>query len=347
MSTTETGNPSVEAQFAASLEAESAARQATWTKVDAPKGAPADPTPIEGKSPATEPTPGSEAPPVTTATPEKDAATEKTPDLSWLPETHREKFSTLDPESLEWMKGNVLRQSDYTKKTQKAAALVKDAESVKEKAALWDQLAKNPELADFTYRALRGEATLPGKASSEDDGVDLTSASNEDIKAYIKREAAAQAKEIAKATIQQEITAPVTRQNATIQALIDFAGEKDIPEEAMGLAIRAAEAHAARLGVEWSAENAVALVEPFLPAANAAPKVEPSKQPATPAGGGLAKVASPASRPAASSPAPMPRHRRENRGPMTDAERVQEALYAVKVRHGIDMTPQELDALFR
>lgn len=351
VSTTETGSSSLANDFAADLAAASELKMTEWAKADAPKGAPAAPPPAEDKAPVEAPAQGSSVSEAEQAKPEETPAAEAAPapDLSWLPDEFREKVSTLDPEVAEWMKGNVLRQSDYTKKTQKVAALTKEAEAVKAKADLWEQLSSNPALSDFAYRVLKGEAQIPGAAGAEpaDDGVDLTAADNATIKRYIATQVEKRAAEIAAAQIRERVEKPLNQRTAVLQALTSYATENKVDEGVMLDAITRAEAHAARLGVTWTPENAAALVEPFVVAAKAPATPAPSKPAAPPASGGLSKVASPSSRPAAVVPPPMPKHLREKRQPSSNEERVADVLYQLREKHGIELTPNDLDRLVR
>lgn len=350
MSTTETGSSSVANDFAAELIAASEMKMTEWAKADA-KSAPATTPPVEDKGPVEATAQGSDAPEVEEAKPVEPAA-EPAPalDLSWIPDSIREKASTLDPEVAEWMKGNVLRQSDYTKKTQKVAEQAKAAEAVKAKADLWAQLESNPALSDFAYRVLKGEAQIPGAAGAEpaDDGIDLTSADNSTIKKYIAREVEKRAAEIAAQQIRERVEKPLSERAAILQSLTSFAAENKVAEDVMLQGIAQAEAYAERLGIKWTPENAATLVEPFVAASKAAPATAPSKSAAPPASGGLSKVASPSSRPAAVVPPPMvPKHRRDGRAPESNDERVADVLYQLREKHGIEMSPNDLDRLVR
>lgn len=348
MSTTKTGtsSPSLADDFAATLAAAAEVQMGDWEKADAAKpGAPAGSKPSEDKSEAEAPAPGSDAAEAEAANPPGEAKPDSAPDLSWAPENIREKLSTLDPDVAEWVKGNVLRQSDYTKKTQKAAELAKQAEAVKARAELWDALQANPDLSAFALSVLRGEAELPGaRGKDPEDDVDLTSADNATIKRYIDGRVESRAKEIAEAKIRERVVAPNQERQAAIQALASYAEEHGVDLTAMDDAVRAAEAHWATVpGVKWTAENVVGYVAPFVPKGTPAA----TKQPApTPSPGGLSKVASPASRPVAKAPPPVPAHRREKREPRTPEERVAEAAALLRDK-GFDLTPDDINELFK
>ncbi len=317
-----------------------------WEKADAAKGAPAATPSTEDKAPAAAPAPGSDATEAVEGKPETAPEAAPAPDLSWLPENLREKASQLDPELAEWAKGNVLRQSDYTKKTQALAVKSKDADAVKAKADLWAKLETNPQLADYAYRVLRGEAQVPGSEPAQgDDDVDLTAADNATIKKYVREQARIVAKEIAAAEISERVELPVQERSAIFQSLLSFATENKVSEDSMLAAITKAEAHAEEIGVKVTPANVVALVKPFVESGKPAP-VATSKPAAPPVPGGLAKVASPSSRSTATVPPPMPRHRVEKREPRTGAERTAEAV-ALMREQGFDVTEQDLEALFR
>ncbi len=349
MSTSTTGttsHTSVEADFAAALAQAAEVKMGEWQVADAAKGAPAKAAP-EVKAPAVETTSGSDATEAVEAKPDGEAEAAPAPDLSWAPENLREKFSTLDPEMSEWVKGNVLRQSDYTKKTQKAAAETKAAEAVKGKAELWDALQGNPQLADYAYRVIRGEVQLPGAVSEPaEDDVDLTSADNATIKGYIAKLARAEAQKIAKETVDSTVVRPNQERQSVIQSLLAFRDEHGLDEATMQKLIPLVEAQAEALEVKWTAAKTATLAAPYLAAMKAVPA--PASKPAAPsANGGLSKVASPASRPAISGPASMPKHRRENRAPLTNDERLAEAAALMRETRGLELTPEQISELFR
>lgn len=275
----------------------------------------------------------------------------QTPDLSWLPESLHSKAEQIPSELLEEMRRSYLRQSDYTRKTQEAAKLVKSAEAVQSKADLWARLESNPEAARAAQEVLEGRKPK-APAADRDEDVDILTLTGPELKAWIRSEAdrvAAQraeeaAKQAAEATFHERLEKPKEALAAITSVLDVWAEENGLTRETAEEAIREGAARSKALGVTWTPENATELANIGLSFARAKPGKQST---ARDEAGKFAKVASPVGRgSAAVSPRVDPVSVREKRPPQNDKERAELAAHVARESLGLNVTAEEIGALF-
>lgn len=272
------------------------------------------------------------------------------PDLDWLPEKDRVKVSALDAETIATLKAGFLRHGDYTRKTQEVAKERDSLNGAKEKAALWERLEKNPAAADAAYKVLNGQS--PGQAAAPvEDGVDLSTLSAPELKAYFR----AQARDVAKEVAVEVVTEKTARDEAprkTLEVVTnkvnDWATDKGLTEDTLKGALTLAAKHVASIpGLAWTPENAVALAELGLILLGGQ-KPAATTPAAKPAPGGLSKVASPIGRGSASVPVTLvPKSVQEHRVPKNDKERVELASHVLLEQFGVSATSEDIEAMFR
>lgn len=275
----------------------------------------------------------------------------QTPDVSWLPEKIRSRAAEIPSEILTEIRDGYLRQTDYTRKTQAVAEERKSLEPIKTKADLWARLEANPAAAKAAQAVLEGK--VESKPAERDEDVDILSLTGPELKAWIRSEAdrvAAQrseeaAKKAAEATFHERLDKPKETLAQITSVLDGWASENALTLEAAQAAIRAGADASRRLGIVWTPENAMELASIGLSMTKAAEVKQPA---ARDDAGKFAKVASPVGRSNVSVSTPvLPLAVREGRSPKNDRERLEMAAHVAKTRLGLNVTAEDLDALFQ
>lgn len=256
---------------------------------DAPKG-----TPDKAKAPAVAPVSDAKAP---AADKEASAspAPETTPDLSWLPDKFRSEDGRKSPEFLEFMKGNVLRRSDYTKGKMEVAEERKAIEKIKGSAERWDTLVeKRPDIADIANRLWQGE-TLADIAATLDTNAEFSE---------IDKRIETTAERIVREKLEAQRQTGLEKESVG-QVIADFASDEGLDVPTTMAVIELAKAQAADLQMTFTPKNVVALLRPHLDAVRRNGKAsETNKATAQNGTAGLARVASPLGSGAGSSAPP-------------------------------------------
>lgn len=284
-----------------------------------------------------------------TAAPEAEA----TEDLSHIPEQYRESFKALPPEAKKWAKEAMLRQSDYTKKTQATAEQRKAVEAEAERQkdlltfaanVLGDKEAVARLKALAAERDKGPEAVAPATPFSWADAV--LEGNNDLIDKEISRRAetiaAKKAAEV-EARLQSEVKSK-TGPNPLALALIEAHGE-DHDNVALDAAFKAMQG-TFEGAVEVTPENVAALIKPFLP--KAGEKVASKAGPTNGASKGASNGVSPLTRGSgALAPLPPPPTAGENGKPKTRRQLIEETLYDLGRSTGNPITLQDIGARMR
>lgn len=273
-------------------------------------------------------------------TPAEKPAPEPAPtvDLTWLPEKLRPKAGSLDPELVEYLKPNVLRQSDYTKKTQKIAEREKEIDGLTKRAGLWDKLEAHPEVAEVARRMIAGEtlSDIALAVGEQTDGFHYHGAEDPQIDKRVESVAERKAREVIDAE-KAAIRAARDRQAALGSAVREYATENSLDRETIDAAGALVDAQVAEWsGFEITPENVVSLLKPHV-AAVLAKRGSGNKDVAKAEASGLSKVASPIGQGASGvrSPASLPAYLADKpRGQWTDADRARYMEYLAAARRG-------------
>lgn len=206
------------------------------------------------------------------ATPPASPAPTPALELKALPEAIRSKIArneALTPADWQEIDKGWLLQADYTRKTQEASDVRKQAEADKRDAEVYRRIAKSQKAVDAALKAL--EAGDDGDQDSTDDDVfDPLTATPEQAKAWKQRtiaDARKAAAEEARRIQREELIEPVSRAAAVEAEILAYAQEEGIPSERVGaLAAEAVETLErtnvlARSG--WTKDNARALIAPY------------------------------------------------------------------------------------
>lgn len=267
--------------------------EAKWNEKSPPKGGepspakPDDKTPAEAKvanSESKEQTADKGTPPATTA-----------PSDLWLPENLRSKATTLDPELRSHLekqdKSYKELRAEFTRKTQLKA-------EIERKAAWWDGLETNKELAEEVRARLSGAPAAKPKIDPIDDWKFEEHDSAENLR-YINSAIAkgvqggiAEYESKKRRDAEEGQTQHQQRMAGIDAALRSFAEERGLSLEETKAVLQIADERRAKIkGLEWTPENAAELADMGL----AIHKASANNSAARNEGSGLAKVASPSS----------------------------------------------------
>lgn len=257
------------------------------TEVD--KATPADAAPVSGEKAA-----------------RKDKSAKKptpepapTLDLSWLPEQFHSPQSRQSPEFFEWAKGNVLRQKDYTQKTQDISKREEEVKAVKDAAEKWRRLEKeNPQAATVAWRLMQGE-------SFEDIAASLGTAKTAEAFSYLGADdpdidkrvesLAMSVFERAEAEKARRVSESEKQQGAVQEILVSYIKDNAVDPQLGFEAIQSASAALAEDGLAWTTSNAERVLKRHLKLVTAGkPATAPTTTTSTAPNGtsGLSKVAS-------------------------------------------------------
>lgn len=273
-------------------------------------------------------------------------------DLSHIPEQYRTHFKSLPADAVKWAKDSLLRQSDYTRKTQALAEERKAFDALKgallEKAAYWDKTQEDPRKAREILRILEGEArTQPTPGAPNATGVfDYPNATPDAVEKHVVETAEQVAARIVKKHLDDQLFKPLTERRARVQAVNEYAEENGYTTEELTAAIQKADAYSKSTGGSgWegvTGATAVEWVSPFLVKKAPTTPAAPSGPPVTSPG-----VAAPSNGSGVVSPEYLPNHLREARMPKNDEERLAHAAWALGRKLGISITPDSIRAMPR
>jgi hypothetical protein len=297
-----------------------------------------------GSNAAEKGTSGVAAPVSTDESPAQETAetppvAETTVDLSGLPDDLRKVIeeSALPSEVKKKVNEGFLRRKDYTQKTQ---ALASDRDA----AAKYKQIVSNERIAKKVAELLMGKGDAdeapadPVEPEAEIDPV-LDPRGYSDA---VAKKAEAKAVATMERIWRERVDAPMENRAALNAAFSRFADEHEVPKGVMQSAVSALIAEANEAGIPLSPALIPVLVKPHVELARlkTASVKAPEKNGAMGNGraGGLAEVASPNGRIGASggSTIPVPKHIREGKVAVTEAEISEEVEYAIRRRFGPD-----------
>lgn len=277
-------------------------------------------------------------------TPPAVPPTADTPDLSHIPEQYRDAFKNLPPEAVKWSEGALLRQSDYTRKTQGLSEDRKKFEASKtateEAAANWMRLSKSPNAMKAAWDAMEQSGAPAGGPPTDQvvGGVfDYPNATPDQVEAHIQMTAEQIAQRIVERHLDQRLFKPLSEKQARIAAASEYGSEAGYTDDELGNAIRTADSWSKSIGGPgWdgvASDKAVDFFKPFL--AKKTPTVASMTVPGV-------RVAAPSNGAGVMPPEALPKHLREGRLPKDDAERLAHAAYNLSRRLGVSISPDSI-----
>lgn len=171
------------------------------------------------------------------AKPEGQPAEAPKPDLSWLPEELAAHAAALPAEVVEKLKPHVLRQADYTRKTQEVAKQRKDAEAALSDAEAYRFLVQDPRRAEVVLALLNGKVPT-AEAAEAPKPFSWGTASDEEIEREIERRVESKADARARQVLAERVEGPISHAKAIRDAVATH--YEDVKEQVPEPAYRAA-----------------------------------------------------------------------------------------------------------
>lgn len=147
--------------------------------------------------------------------PPGETPTKVKPDVSWADDGLRADLESLPAQVVEKLRPYILRQGDYTRKTQELAEQRKAIGKAEEDANLWRQLVSDPTRASAVVDILNGRTPAAGRKAPV---FDWATATSEEIDAEVTRRAEqisdSRARKAAEEVIRERVEKPLSKADA-------------------------------------------------------------------------------------------------------------------------------------